>query len=77
MHVDGKSIGSAVDRKESKDMSSQQVCTGCARSDKDLQHSSQFSERLLNDAIVRADISRSFEEYYLDIVDGSIPIRSS
>jgi hypothetical protein len=49
-------------------MSTQQTCTGCAGSNKDLQHSSQFTERLLNDAIVRADISRSFEEY-LEIVN--------
>src|SRR5262249_17303024 len=49
-------------------MSTRQTCTGCARTDNVLQHSPQFSERLLNDAIARADISRSFEEY-LEIVD--------
>ena len=49
-------------------MSSQQTCVGLACSDKESQESLQLSERLLNDAIVRADISRSFEEY-LEIVD--------
>lgn len=49
-------------------MSSQQTCVGLACSDKEPQESFQLSERLLNDAIVRADISRSFEEY-LEIVE--------
>lgn len=49
-------------------MSSQQTCVGPACGDKKLPESFQLSERLLNDAIVRADLSRSFEEY-LEIVD--------
>jgi hypothetical protein len=49
-------------------MSTQEGCIGRPCSEKDLQHSSQVSEQLLNDAIVRADISRSFEEY-LEIVE--------
>lgn len=44
-------------------MSTHQTHAGCAGSNNGLQYSSQLSERLLNDAIVCADISRSFEEY--------------
>lgn len=49
-------------------MSTHQTHLGCARSNRCPQDSPQVSERLLNDAIVRADISRSFEEY-LEIAD--------
>lgn len=49
-------------------MSSQQTCVGPACNDKKSQESVQLAEQLLNDAIVRADISRSFEEY-LEIID--------
>lgn len=49
-------------------MSSQQTCVGPVSSGKKSLESFQSSEWLLNDAILRADISRSFEEY-LEIVD--------
>lgn len=49
-------------------MTRQRTCVGRACSDKEPQESFQLSERLLNNAIVRADISGSFEEY-IDIVD--------
>lgn len=49
-------------------MSNQQTCVGACLQHKEPQESFQLSERLLNDAIVRADLSRSFEEY-LEIAD--------
>ena len=49
-------------------MSTREGCIGRPCSERDLQHSSQVSEQLLNDAIVHADVSRSFEEY-LEIVE--------
>jgi hypothetical protein len=49
-------------------MGTHQGCAARACSDKEPRESIQVSERLLNDAIVGADISRSFEEY-LEIVD--------
>lgn len=49
-------------------MSTHPTHAGCASSSNGLQHSSLLSERLLNDAIVCADLSRTFEDY-LEIVD--------
>ena len=49
-------------------MSRQQTSAGRHCYDGDREQSVQASERLLNDAIVRADLSRSFEEY-LEIAD--------
>lgn len=49
-------------------MSTHRTRAGCARSNNGSEHLPQQSERLLNDAIVCADISRSFEEY-LEIVN--------
>ncbi len=49
-------------------MSTHQIYAVHARTDEDPERSSQLSERLLNDAILRADISCGFEEY-LDIFD--------
>lgn len=49
-------------------MSTDQTWTGRAYSNNDPQKAVQLQELLLNDAIVDADISRSFEEY-LKIVD--------